>query len=112
MDKDDDDGQEEKSSSVGGRLNRGPPSCGQANPNLRFDEKPGSEVVNSDSADEKRSVSSDTDPDGAKSSGDAESAPRDGSLPKKPKKDRSNLRKGKWTVSDAIFLLVVCLNCV
>ena len=25
-------------------------------------------------------------------------APVDGSLPKKPKKDRSNLRKGKWTV--------------
>lgn len=37
--------------------------------------------------------------------------PRDGSLPKKPKKDKSNLRKGKWTVRHASVLSVTtCLH--
>lgn len=47
----------------------------------------------------KESSSSGTEEEATKVSSSSGKTPKDGVLPKKPKKDRSNLRKGKWTVS-------------
>eukprot|EP00977_Amphora_coffeiformis_P002733 scaffold521_cov167-Amphora_coffeaeformis.AAC.24 len=71
-------------------------------PNAR-DEK--SKTGSKDDTEQKEAsvASSSTEGDGGTNASESSSggkAPQDGSLPKKPKKDRSNLRKGKWTVEE------------
>ena len=58
------------------------------------DIRPNPEPKSSNDSSEQKSASAGS----SSAAGSAGNKIQDGSLPKKPKKDRSNLRKGKWTV--------------